>query len=80
MFPVFKTDTAEGLFINYVTRTREGRIQPWWLGVLGRQLSHSVDRCIWHTVDRILLGTKHGTSMIAVSNVKDRRVCVDREC
>ena len=34
----------------------EKGIQPWWLDVLIRQFSHSVEERLRHTVDRITLG------------------------
>ena len=36
-------------------------IQPWWLGVFIRHVFPSVNLCFGHTVDRIPLGTMHGT-------------------
>ena len=40
-------------------------IQPWWLGGLGRKLSHSVDRCVWAMVDQIAL--EYGELIVQIS-------------
>ena len=43
---IFTTSNAVHFLFSIV-------FQPWCLGGLGCQLSHSVDRCVWATVDRI---------------------------
>ena len=42
---------------NGCTKLYIDGIQPWWLGVLIHQFSHSVEERFRHTVDRIPLGS-----------------------